>query len=109
MSSIGIKAALKEVEKLGIQSMDVPEWETTIFWNPLSPEKISKIVKLDQRLMNSTLIVEHALDKNKKRLFEAGDQFILSKNGNFKTIARIANIMLGDPEDREETVKDPLG
>ena len=109
--SIGIQAALAEIEKLGTQSIEVEEWrdpETEqplkIYWKPLSPEKVVKYSGKKKTQVQALIITENATDKNGKKLFNPGDHITLSRGGNFKTIGKIANAILGesDEEDIEE-------
>lgn len=112
--SIGIQAALAEIEKLGTQSIEVEEWldpETDqplkIYWKPLSPEKVVKYSGKKKTQVQALIITENATDKNGKKLFNPGDHIPLSKGGNFKTISKVANAILGETdEDGEESEDD---
>lgn len=103
-SSIGIRAALAEVEET--RSIQVPEWKhpetgepLLIHWKLLSPAKIARYTDIKAREANARMVAENALDENGEKIFNPGDHITLMKSGHFKTLNRIALAMLGNPED----------
>lgn len=106
--SRGLAAAMREMEKLGTQSIEVPEWAEAggkpfvIYFKPLSTEQVTKYTGKKSKEANARIICDHSKDEDGKRLFEPGDYLALSKRGHYKTVGRIANAILGNGDEQPE-------
>ncbi|MEO0797355.1 MAG: hypothetical protein AAFX93_19560 [Verrucomicrobiota bacterium] len=113
-NSTGLTAVLGEMDRLGTQSIEVPEWNTAdgepffVYWKPLSLEQVAKYVGKKAKDANARIICDHATTEDGAKLFSPSDFLKVSKSGHFKTINRIASAIIGEPEEEEEGEEPPL-
>lgn len=81
------------------RSIEIPEWDVTIFWRPISgrdQEKIARAVKAkgaSDAEFAYRLLIEKAEDAAGSKLFDVGDLEDLKTNYDAMVIARIVGAM----------------
>jgi len=108
-TSKGLAAALREMDKLGTQHVEVPEWPgedgkpTIIYFRPLSTEQVTRYHGKKSKEANARVVCDHARDVDGNKLFAPGDYLALAKRGHYKTVIKIAQAILGVSDDEPET------
>ncbi len=82
---------------LPLKSMVVPEWETTIYYKPLTGEELDTVYELVDRSAvakgNVQTVILKALDETGARVFKNDDLETLCSKAFIGTINRIASAM----------------
>ena len=96
----------KEQLTSGLKSIEVPEWETTIYFKPATPFAVEqKIIALHAKgelveALVETLLAK-ALDEDGKRVFKPADKPVLMNEVDPNIIIRIATVMNGGREEAQ--------
>lgn len=99
----------KEQLSAGLQSVEVPEWKTTIYFKPTSSFAVEqKIIALHAKgelveALVETLLAK-ALDEEGKRLFKMADKPVLMNEVSPDVIIRIAAAINAGKEQAEAEV-----
>lgn len=92
------------------QSLEVPEWDLTLYWRPWTVNERQKVwgaVKMsgkDTEISSRTLITK-ALDKDGKNLFGIGDLRALNSDVDFAVLERVAMAIIGIQPDEADVIK----
>ena len=96
-----IDSAKSHFETLGVQSLEVPEWQdengkpSVIYWNPLNLYEKNIIFKkaggLSDVSVLADLLVMKALDKEGNKLFKPEDKLALMYKVDTNVVERVAN------------------
>lgn len=110
MSEILERAKAHFRDKVGetLNSVEVPEWGTTIYFKPASLEQQNKIYKYIREGSLESLvetIIVRALNEGGKRLFTPANRLEFMKHVDPEVISRICEAMGGDDADEEEAEK----
>ena len=100
MSAIdAVKAHFKQ---FGVQSLFVPEWELTVYWNPLTmieAEKLGPRNHIGFRIFDPIeVVVAKALDENGKRMFDASHKPDLRRAADPRILQRLCDEMIDAPK-----------
>lgn len=94
------EAATAHFKSIARQSIEVPEWGTTIYWDPITVEEYDKLFTVGQPpkiRQFIDLIVLKALDVDGKKMFDLKNKFDLAKCASPTVISRVAQQMFVVP------------
>lgn len=102
--------AKEHFSSLEVQSIDVPEWDQTVYWRPWNIAERQKVwgaVKQSGREteLSARVLITKALDKDGKNLYSVGDLRTLCHDVDFAVVERISAAIIGLPETAEEIEK----
>ena len=117
-----IDRAKSHFESLGVQHIEVPEWEdehghaTIIYWNPITLSEKKKVFsKADASggMMSqftdvgilADIVVMKSLDKEGKKLFEPEDRLSILHKVDSDVLSRIATAMMKTPTPDDQKKK----
>tara|TARA_R100000231_G_scaffold138406_2_gene116689 strand:+ start:1738 stop:2079 length:342 start_codon:yes stop_codon:yes gene_type:complete len=102
-----IDRAKSHFESLGVQSIEVPEWQdeqgnpTTIYWQPITLAEKKKLFNKTENLNDAGLladvVVMKALDKDGNKLFSLEDKLALNHKVDSDVLSKIAVAMVQTP------------
>ena len=81
-------------EAMKRQKVDVPEWNTTIWFDPLTLAERDEFANLPGNEFTAEIIIKKATDENGKRLFTKADKAQLLDAAAPSVVARIASRIL---------------
>lgn len=104
------KAHMQNVLAQGLQSIDVPEWETTIYFKPASTfAQEQKVIELHSKnkLVEALVetLIQKSLDQEGKKIFTQADRIVLMREVDPEIIIKVVGLM----NDAKEAAKDALG
>ena len=93
-----IDKIVQKYDGMGTRKIEVPEWEETLYYKPLTGEEWDTVnreigVEATGPRSNAQVIVLKALDSNGVRLFKNDDASILMEKGFIETTRRVAAAM----------------
>ena len=109
------KTHFAEISNKGMDSMHVPEWDTTVYWKigGLNFASQSKIIELQQKGQSAEALIEmlimRALDKDGKKMFRPIEKAILMKDVDPNVILQIVTAMGESDKNFEAEHEDPVG
>lgn len=94
----------------GLEKIEVPEWNTTIYYRPTATLKETEaVVKLHQsgQIMESlaTVLILRALDEEGKRVFKQADMFDLMNEVDPDVVIRVATDIMNSEPSQDEIAK----
>jgi hypothetical protein len=102
-----IDRAKSHFESLGVQSIEVPEWQdengkpTIIYWQPITLAEKKKLFNKTENLNDAGLladvVVMKALDKDGNKLFSLEDKLALNHKVDSDVLSKIAVAMVQTP------------
>lgn len=102
-----IDRAKSHFESLGVQSIEVPEWQdengkpTVIYWQPITLAEKKKLFNKTENLNDAGLladvVVMKALDKDGNKLFSLEDKLALNHKVDSDVLSKIAVAMVQTP------------
>jgi hypothetical protein len=104
------KNHFKDVLAQGMKEVEVPEWETTMFFKPATTfAQEQGVVKLHQEGKLTEALVEtlitRALDKDGKRVFKGADRVVLMNQVDPAIIMRIITELNSDEAEVQESLE----
>ena len=106
-----IDRAKSHFESLGVQSMEVPEWEhdkgqpTVIYWNPITLAEKKKLFNKTENINDAGLLADvvimKAIDKNGEKIFSLEDRLAIMHKVDSDVLSRIAVTMVQTPTPEE--------
>ena len=114
-----IDRAKSHFESLGVQHIEVPEWEdehghsTVIYWNPITLGEKKKIFSSDisgGMVINDVgvladIVVMKSLDKDGKKLFQLEDKIAIMHKVDSDVLAKIATAIMKTPTPNDQKKK----
>ena len=93
-----------------LNSVEIPEWETTVYYRNTSTLKDeSTVLKLQQEGKTVEALVQSiiikALDENGKRMFAPADRVVLMNEVDPQVVIRLASVLNGVDEDSLEDIE----
>lgn len=107
------KAHFAQVANKGMQSLEVEEWDTEVYWKigGLNFAQQSKVIELQQAGKSAEALVEmlilRALDGEGKRLFKPAEKVMLMNSVDPNVILKIVTAM--GESDTAFAEEDPVG
>lgn len=107
------KSHFAEIANKGMESLDVPEWGTTVYWKTggLNFASQAKVIELQQSGKTAEALVEmllmRALDENGKRMFKTAEKTVIMNQVDPNVILKIVTAM-GESDTALED-DDPVG
>ena len=105
------KSHFSKIANKGMESLEVPEWETTVYWKVGGLNFASQSKILEQQQAGKTaealvdMLIMRALDEDGKRMFKQGEKVILMNNVDPNVILKIVTAMgQSDAVDDEDPV-----
>lgn len=102
-----IDRAKSHFESLGVQSIEVPEWQdengkpSIIYWQPITLAEKKKLFNKTENLNDAGLladvVVMKALDKDGNKLFSLEDKLALNHKVDSDVLSKIAVAMVQTP------------
>lgn len=94
----------------GLEWVDVPEWDTKVYFTPSATLKqTEEVVKLhqDKKVMEAlvTVLIMRALNEEGKPLFKMVDKFELMNSVDPEVVIRVANHILNQEPKADEIAK----
>mgnify|MGYP003344305053 CR=1 FL=1 len=99
-----IERAKSHFESLGVQSIEVPEWQdddgkpSVIYWNPITLSEKNKLFKKSENLNDigilADVVIMKALDKDGNKLFTLEDKLVLMHKVDSDVLSKIATSMV---------------
>lgn len=106
-----IDRAKSHFESLGVQSIEVPEWEdekgqpTVIYWNPITLAEKKKLFNKTENLNDAGLLADvvimKAIDKDGNKIFTIEDKIPIMHKVDSDVLSRIAVAMVQTPTPEE--------
>ncbi len=109
------KTHFAEISNKGMDSMHVPEWDTTVYWKigGLNFASQSKIIELQQKGQSAEALIEmlimRALQQDGKKMFRPMEKAILMKDVDPNVILQIVTAMGESDKNFEAEHEDPVG
>lgn len=109
------KTHFAEISNKGMDSMHVPEWDTTVYWKigGLNFASQSKIIELQQKGQSAEALIEmlimRALQQDGKKMFRPIEKAILMKDVDPNVILQIVTAMGESDKNFEAEHEDPVG
>ena len=114
-----IDRAKSHFESLGVQHIEVPEWEdehghpTVIYWNPVTLAEKKKIFHSDitgGMVINDVavladIVIMKSLDKDGKKLFQPEDKLPIMHKVDSDVLARTATAIMKTPTPNDQKKK----
>ena len=115
-----IDRAKSHFESLGVQHLEVPEWEdehgqeTVIYWNPITLSEKKKIfskadsaggMAFNDVGILADIVVMKSLDKDGKKLFKPEDRIAIMHKVDSDVLARIATAIMKTPTPDDQKKK----
>jgi len=102
--------AKEHFSSLEVQSIEVPEWDMTIYWKPWTIAERQKVwgpVKASGRdtEISARVLITKAMDRDGKNQFGLGDLRTLTHEVDFSVVERVSAAIMGVPATPEETEK----
>lgn len=102
--------AVAHYEDLPVHSIDVAEWDATVYWRELTTGDRAKLLRQikasgNDGEINARLLILKATDEEGKPMFNLGDLKRLRDNVSAIVIDRIAQAMLGEPVSPDDALK----
>lgn len=86
----------------GVQSLDVPEWQMTVYFSPLTMQEAQRLVKVNDRegplAAGVDTLIMKCLDAQGERLFTIADKPIFMRKADRRVIERIVNAISGESD-----------
>jgi hypothetical protein len=99
-----IDRAKSHFESLGVQSIEVPEWQdedgkpSVIYWNPITLSEKNKLFKRSDNMSDVSILADivlmKALDKNGNKIFTLEDKLILMHKVDSDVLSKVATAMV---------------
>jgi hypothetical protein len=94
----------------GLEKIEVPEWNTTVYFRPTATLKETEaVVKLHQsgQILESlaTVLILRALDEEGKRLFKQADMFDLMNGVDPDVVIRVATDIMNSEPSQDDIAK----
>lgn len=94
-----------------MQSIEVPEWDATIYWRPFTGKQRERVLALlsDKKIVGAAVeqIVLRSLDADGNRLFRDADRTLFMNHIDPEIVDRIATAMAGlEPDIGDDDLKD---
>lgn len=109
------KTHFAEISNKGMDSLEVPEWETTVYWRVggLNFASQSKVIELQQKGQSAEALIEmlimRALDKDGKKMFKPMEKQVLMRDVDPNIILTIVTAMGDSDRNFEAEHQDPVG
>jgi hypothetical protein len=101
------KSHFAEISNKGMESLEVPEWDTTVYWKVggLNFASQSKVLELQQSGKTADALIEmlvmRALNEDGKRMFKLAEKTIIMNSVDPNVILKIVTAM-GQSDNVEE-------
>ena len=106
-----IDRAKSHFENLGVQSIEVPEWEddkgqaTVIYWNPITLAEKKKLFNKTENLNDAGLLADvvimKAIDQDGNKIFSLEDKLAIMHKVDSDVLSRLAVAMVQTPSPEE--------
>ena len=109
------KMHFAEISNKGMESFEVPEWDTTVYWKVggLNFASQSAVIELQNAGKSADALVEmmliRALDKDGKKMFSKMEKPILMNQVDPNVILKIVTAMGESDKLKEHELGDPVG
>lgn len=102
--------AVAHYEDLPVHSLEIPEWDATVYWRELTTGDRAKLLRQikasgNDGEINARLLILKATDEQGKPLFTLGDLKRLRDNVSAIVVDRIAQAILGEAVSPEDAIK----
>jgi hypothetical protein len=107
------KSHFADIANKGMDSVEVPEWDTTVYWKVggLNFASQSKVIELQQQGKTAEALVEmlimRALTEDGKKMFKLAEKTVIMNAVDPNVILKIVTAM-GDSDNAHED-EDPVG